>query len=278
MLRVARTAGRDALRSEWGFTLVELLVVVMAGVVVVIALFTLIDVTLRETTRTFSAVDASQNARLALETVENEMHSACVADSYTPIQPGSTNTSLTFVSQYGSTGSDANAPTLTPAEHTIAFNSAAGTLTDTTFPATGGSAPDWTFGTAGTSKLLLSNVAAQGASPVFQYFAYAEPVNSSGNPYTDPAGNPYEMLIDGINAVPGTSTVPAAQPLSVPLSTTAAQQAAEVVIKLKVGATGHAHENTNLSAVPASVTDQIVLRLTPPANHTGNGAVFQPCQ
>lgn len=252
--------------------------VIIAGLVVVIALFTLVDVTLRSTTRTFSAVDATQHGRIALEDLENELHSACVTDSIAPIQAGSDDTSLTFVSQYGSTASDANAASLTPVEHTISFDPVAQTLTDTTAVATGGSGPDWTFGGPTTSRVLLTNVSQQGSEPVFQYFAYAEPTDSSGNPYTDQAGNTYEMLVDGIDAVPGTSIIPPAQPLAVPLSETDAQQAAEVLIRLRVGAAGGAHENSNLGDVNDSVTDQVVLRLTPPANHAGTGTVFQPCQ
>ena len=32
-------------------------------------------------------------------------------------------------------------------------------------------------------------------------------------PYTDSSGDPYEMLLDGTSEVPGTSTIPTAQPL-----------------------------------------------------------------
>ena len=265
-------------RSEHGFTLIELLVVVIAGMVVVIALFTLVDVTLRSTTRTFSAVDATQHARSALEDIENELHSACVADSYPPIQPGSSDTSLSFVSQYGSTNGPANAPSLDPVEHTVTFDPVAKTLTDTVSPPPPGPWGGGGGGQSGSTTLLLSNVSQQGSAPVFQYFAYAEPTDSAGNPYTDAAGNPYEMLIDGINAVPGTSIVPPAQPLTVPLSSADAVQAAEVLIMLRVGPAGGANENTNLSDVNDSVTDQVVLRLTPPVNHMGNGTVFEPCQ
>ena len=95
-------------RSEQGFTLVEMLVVMVAGMVVVSALFAIFDLTLHQTTRTFSTVDASQHSRIALEEIENELHSACVGSGVTPVQAGSSATSLIFVSQYGS-ASNANA-------------------------------------------------------------------------------------------------------------------------------------------------------------------------
>jgi prepilin-type N-terminal cleavage/methylation domain-containing protein len=270
-----------ALRDERGFTLVELLVVMVAGIVVLGALYTILDVTMRQTTRTFSTVDAAQTLRVGMEQVENELHSACLGAQVTPIQTGSSSNSLIVLSQYGSTGSPANAASLTPVQHTITYNSTTGSLVDTTTAASGGTAPNWTFGGASTTKTLLTNVAPYGggSGPIFQYFAYAQPMNGS-SPYVDAGGNPYEMLIDGINAVPGTTpaVVPAAAPLTVPLSSTDAQSAAEVLIKLQVKPSGGSNVNTNLSSAAASVADQVVLRLTPPDNHAGAGATFNPCQ
>jgi len=100
-----------------------------------------------------------------------------------------------------------------------------------------------------------------------------------GSQYTDAAGNQYEMLIDGINEIPGTTIKPAASPLSVPLTSTTAATAAEVLVNLKVGAVGGSNENTtNLnSQTMATVTDQMVLRDSPPVNHIGTGATFTPC-
>ena len=265
-------------RSEQGFTLVEMLVVMVAGMVVVSALFAIFDLTLHQTTRTFSTVDASQRSRIALEQIENELHSACVGSGVTPVQAGSSGTSLIFVSQYGSTASNANAASLTPVAHTITYNSTSGTLTDTTTAATGGAAPNWIFGGSPTTRRLLDNAALPaGQTSMFQYFGYTVPMHG-GVAYTDAAGNPYEMLIDGINAVPGTSpaVIPSAAPLSVPLSTADAQNTAEVLINMLVKPSGGSNENTNLGTAP--VADQVVLRLTPPGNHAGGGTTFGPCQ
>ena len=82
-----------SLRSEEGFTLIELLVTMVAGIVVLMALLTIMDVTLQSTTRAFSQVDANNRARPAFTSIENELHSACFADEETPIQSGSSGTS-----------------------------------------------------------------------------------------------------------------------------------------------------------------------------------------
>ncbi len=120
---------------------------------------------------------------------------------------------------------------------------------------------------------MLTNVAAQTGAAAFQYFAYQQA------PVTDAAGNNYMILPDGLAPLPGTSTT-VYNPLApgAALTSTQAATVAEVLITLVVGPAGHAHENTNLTNTGDTVSDAIGLRLTPAANHVGNGATFAPCQ
>ena len=275
-----------ALAAEEGVSLIELLVAILAGMIVIIALFNLQIVTLHQTSRVFTKVDATQHARVAIEDLENELHSACIVDNVTPIQSGSSATSLQFVSQEG------NGATLTPVEHVISYSSSAQTLTDATYAETGETTnaqgqPVYTFAsTASSSRVLLANVSQSGTTPIFQYFEYQIPTNSSGQPYTDASGDDYEMLLDGTSEVPGTTTIPTASPLtdSPSLGGTNAANTAEVVTTVTVGpyqngttsvASG---ENNSLSDANDTVSDGVVLRLTPAPNHTGDGNVFLPCQ
>lgn len=266
-----------SLRSEEGFTLIELLVTMVAGIVVLMALLTIMDVTLQSTTRAFSQVDANNRARPAFTSIENELHSACFADEETPIQSGSSATALIFIT---STGSGA-----TPNEwwHEIDYNGApTNDLTDTTYNAVQADVngvPTWSRGTQVSSRIVLTNVAqtrpssTQPLTPVFQYFAYQVA------PGTDAAGNQYEILPDGTAPIPGTSTTEF-NPLAPGGSLTAAQAAtaAEVLISLGVGPAGQNNESTNYSNVGTAVSDAITFRFTPAANHVGDGAVFDPCQ
>lgn len=256
-------------RSAAGYTLIEMLVGIVASVVVVTALIAVLTLTLRETSRTFTRTDATEHARVEVETLMNELHSACTAYGITPIQSGSTGTSMIFTSAYG----DAAVPTAV--QHTISWNSSTGALTDTT--------------SSGT-KTLLSNVSeytnpSTGATtPMFQYFAYEQPTNSSGVGYTDANGNQLMMLLDGTQQpVPGTSsTYPAnnPDPLTAPLTSSSAASAVEVVMTLVVGATGTAPDNTQLAGGGTSdeITDSAVMRLTPAPNHVGSGSSFSPCE
>jgi type II secretory pathway component PulJ len=266
------TKVRRRLAGEAGFTLVELLATMAAGLVVLLALATIMAVTLRETTRSFTQVDATSRARPVFEGLENELHSACFADEETPIQLNSNANALIFMSSYG------NGATPTEVWHEIDYNPApTATLTDSTYSVNysvdANGNPVWSRGTQqGATRTLLTNVAQNGTTPVFQYFAYQTA------PGTDAAGNQYEILPDGTAPVPGTSTT-VNNPLAPGASLTAAQasSAAEVLITLTVGPAGHFNENTNLANVGQSVTDAITFRFTPAANHVGDGAIFTPC-
>ena len=266
-----------SLGSEEGFTLVELLATMVAGIVVLMALLTIMDVTLQNTTHAFSQVDATQRARPAFTSIENELHSACFADEETPIQSGSGPNALIFLT---STGTGA-----TPNEywHEIDYNpSPQNTLTDSTYATsqtTVNGVPGWTRGALQSTRTILTNVAqsqpsaAQPLTPVFQYFAYQTA------PGTDAAGNQYEILPDGTAPIPGTSTT-VFNPLAPGTTLTGTQAAtvAEVLITLSVGPAGGYNEKTNYSDVGENVSDAITFRFTPAANHVGDGATFSPCQ
>jgi len=267
-----------SLRSEDGFTLVELLATMVAGIVVVMALLTIMDVTLQNTTRTFSQVDATQRARPAFTAIENELHSACFADEETPIQTGSSPTALIFLTSSGTSA------TPTQLWHEIDYNAApTSTLVDNTYSTTqtinSQGVPVWNRGTLQSSRILLTNVAqsrpsaTQPLTPVFQYFAY------QNAPGTDASGQQYEILPDGTAPIPGTTTTEF-NPLApgAALNSTQAATVAEVMINLNVGPAGGYNEKTNYSDVGTAVSDAITFRFTPAGNNDSDGAVPEPCQ
>jgi type II secretory pathway pseudopilin PulG len=284
-------------REESGMTLIELLVAMVLGIIVTGALYMVLVTALHQTSRVFSRVDATQRSRLAMENIENLLHSSCVSESVTPIQGvstpqgGSTATTLTFLSKYG------GGATITPVLHKITLSG--GSLVDTTYNvATGATAPNWTFqSTAAGTRTLLTNVTAPSGTSMFQYFAYQTAADASGNAYQDEAGNPYLMLLDGTTSLPSGSytsagvsvpagTVPANSPtlLPVPLSDADADSASEVLISMNVGPGGG---RLNTSTVPsaqgnfsdtyATVTDAVVLRLTPVVSDGSDNQEVTPC-
>jgi hypothetical protein len=277
------------LAREDGTTLIELLVTILCGVVVIMALFTIMDTTLDQGTRVFSRIDANQQARAKLEQLENLLHSACVSSEVEPILSSSTPDSLAFFSAYG------NAAAPTPSEYVFTYNSSTHSITWSEYPEaseTSGTPDSWTFGTTATSSgTLVSNVYPLNSStPIFEYFDYQTITNPTGGAtYSDPEGNDYEIIPDGLNTVPNNTYVPPANPqlatsasTTSTLGTSASAQTAEVLVSFKVGASGGSLENTNTSSANGndavqSVQDAVVLRLTDPSNHQGPGAYYGPC-
>lgn len=234
------TAPIHRLRGERGFTLVELVVAMSAGMVVATGLFTILDVTLHQTTRTFSRVDATQRARTALDTIGNEMHSACVEDQVIPIRKDSNANNVIFLSAYG------GAVNPTPQVHKLSFDPVGATLKDTTYTATG-NAPNWTYdaNTPVQTTTILTNVAQSGSTPVFQYYASS----ATGQVPVTPSGTG--------------------------LTETQSETVTEVRITLVVKPAGGSNEDTSLA--PNTVTNSVVLRLTPIPNPGSPGKDFFPC-
>jgi hypothetical protein len=213
-----------------------------AGIIVASGLFTILEVTLRQTARTQSRIDATQRGRLVLETINNEMHSACVENKVVPIIKASTGDSVSFWSQYG------NAVELTPVKRTITFDATAGTLSESTYTATG-EAPHWTASaTPATTRTLLTDVARSGSTPVFQYFS-ADPVYASQGNLGGGTGN---------------------------LTENESEATTDVLITLVVKPTEVSGQDNALT--PNTVTNTVNLRLTPTPNPGTPNQNFRPCE
>jgi Tfp pilus assembly protein PilW len=167
---------RPDARDERGFTLVEMLVAMLAGIIVLSAILGVLEISVRLSARAVDRVDATQRGRTGMEQIVQLLHSSCVASSVTPVYGASDGSNLVFVSQFGS------AVTLIPNLHKITF--AGGNLTDNVYAYTGtaGAAPPWpttSFASTPTSsRVLITNVSA-GANPVFRYFKYVNGTLSS---------------------------------------------------------------------------------------------------
>jgi type II secretory pathway component PulJ len=167
-----RAWATSGLREEHGFTLVEMLVATFTGLVVIFAAFSIVDVSLHQSSRIADRTSADQRGRLALEKIVLKLHSSCVAPETTPVEPGSTESKLLIVSQ---TGSEASFATVTL--HEVYLE--AGKLIDTSYLNTGSKpAPNWEFSKVANSKqVLLTNVTkslnGEGKEiPIFQYYKY----------------------------------------------------------------------------------------------------------
>jgi Tfp pilus assembly protein PilW len=195
---------RIDLRDESGMTLIELLVATAAGVIVMFGITMAVIVTLRETHRVATHVDANQRARLAMTKIVNQLHSACVAPQITPIRSTSTGTTLVFWHQTGS----AVAPT--PIETKISLSGTTFTQSDY---AGSGTPPNWTFATTGSTTTLMTGVSAISESiPVFRYYGYSQgqvsstPFSTTSSLGTENAPKTVQVSI-AFQAAPGTTPI-----------------------------------------------------------------------
>ncbi len=184
-----------AASDQRGFTLIETLVSMIAGVVVTGALSMVFIVALHQTSRLTDSVQASQLGRTAMTHIVDELRSACIARNYTPIQQGSSPTKLIFRDAYSEAAIIPNAAEAVPLgtgafQHEIVFNSSAHTLTDYIFPSEKGSEwPTYKFPAADyeESKNEAPNaepkkgiqIASNVSSASFKYFEYGETATDS---------------------------------------------------------------------------------------------------
>lgn len=192
MLMLERTT-THLTRDERGFTLIETLVAILTGVVVTGALFAILEISLHQTSRLTDVTQATQMGRTSMTHIVDELHSACLAQGFTPVQENSTENELIFVNAYS------KEPSITTAKsnakegaykHAIKWESTTGTLADSTYESTGyetansSSPSELTFSatakpTTGTrigEDISQSEVEKGGKKskvPIFQYYKYA---------------------------------------------------------------------------------------------------------
>lgn len=232
------------LRDESGMTLIELLVATAAGVVVVAGLSATLIVVMRESSRVASHVNANQRARVTMTKVIDQLHSACFAYDYAPVQSGSDGNNLIFTHPTAATTTKV-APT--PVKSKISLSGT--TLTQSDYAATTTTQP-WSFSTTpSTTMELMTGVSAISTGlPVFRYYAY-----ESGKVGTVPLS----VTPAGLSAADAERTVQVnvafkANPLKTPLSASSDPNAA------------------------TGLQDSALLRFTPSGYETS--ASYLPCE
>ena len=256
---------RAALRDERGFTLVELLVATLAGIIVTTATGAVVIASVHFSSNFGNRVDANQEGRVAMEKITQALNSSCVATGVTPLVGTPAATGMVGGAASGSDASDAvfysslsDLPTIEPNEVEISLTGTAPsqqlvmyTYTNTNAATTPPPPPPWTFSTTPTPTggfVLLPNAAQATINgtvqPVFQYYGYT----SSGS----------------INTTP----------FATPLSTIDASNTAEVTISFEALPS---NKGANLSATGAgaNISDSVVLKLTPASSAPGGSNT--PC-
>jgi type II secretory pathway pseudopilin PulG len=262
----ARTSGhtrprRLTLADESGFSLIELLVAMISGVVVCFALFAILNITSDQTSRLTNYAQATQQGRLAMTKIVDALHSACVTNGFAPILTNSGESELRFINAYSE---EAVIPKSQFNEQKIVWNKATETLTDYTYPATKEiSWPNFEYSSTAspsTGVQLARNVTQTETGgkkvPIFQYFAYTGESSES--------------------ATTGLSTLNT-KPLEVPLTEKTAPTAASVLVTFSAGPNeGTTAIGAQGKGVSAGEQTQVTLSFTVPISNEKD--VDAPCQ
>ncbi len=182
---------RARAREEAGYTMIELLVATTMSIVICLGAYMLLDFTGEDISRTTSRVHVDQTGRVALESVMEHLHSACVASLVTPVLASSNGTVLRFISEAS------ESPTITTATlHRITFEpglkATEGKLIEKSWKSLASSvAPHYVFNEAEKPKFrqLMNDISetvvgsGKGAEvlPVFRYFRYYREGDAGAN-------------------------------------------------------------------------------------------------
>jgi prepilin-type N-terminal cleavage/methylation domain-containing protein len=150
------------LRSQDGFTLVELLVAIVVGSIVTLAAFALLDRSVVETRRTTDRVDSTQRGRVAMDRITRELRSqVCPVkvnpNDTSPAIVSGDGYSITFWAFFGTR-------VFTPERYTIAWNAGTQSIDETVDDGAGTPVKRRASLIAGAR--LPSNV------PLFAYYTY----------------------------------------------------------------------------------------------------------
>jgi len=212
------------LRSESGFTLVELMVATMIAIIVSAATLAIVIVSVHFSSNYSDRVDATQEGTIAMTKITQALNSSCVSASLAPILSTSDASDVWFYSLLGDNA------TIQPNKVEISLSG--GQLVMNTYAYTGGSSPaTWTFSSTPTAFVLLPAAAQSGSTAVFQYYGYGSNGVLSSTPYT----------------------------LNTTLGATNATTTAEIVVTFQ----SDPSDNSTALGRPTSFSDAIVLRLSP---------------
>jgi prepilin-type N-terminal cleavage/methylation domain-containing protein len=247
--------------DEHGFSLIELLVAMIMGLVISLAAFSILEFTTSDVSRITARAHVTQTGRVALEKLMLQLHSACVSVNVNPIQAKSSGTTLKFVSETSPLNSN-NEPTssfATVKEHEIVYT--AGTLVEKTLTSIGlnNATGEYEFNKSEkpTEALLLSGVRQTEREgkpvPVFQYYRY----------YTSKDSEAKLGQIDpGTNNLGMTNGEMAEEKVVAKRKVTEAEKVAKVTVGLTLAPEGYEGIIAK-GGQPVALEDSAVLRFTP---------------
>lgn len=202
--------------AEGGFTLIETLIAMLTGFVVTGALFAILQISTTQSSRIADVAQATQLGRTTMTHIVDETHSACLSNTFAPVQENSNGERLIFVNGYSKEAEVPSVGTTTTGvrKDEIVWNESAKTLTDFTYLSTGTTTkeetPEYTFSTTATpaSGVRIGEhiTKSSGTTPIFKYYAYATTPSTSP---TAPSSTLNEVTLKGATETKGLTSAEA---------------------------------------------------------------------
>jgi prepilin-type N-terminal cleavage/methylation domain-containing protein len=173
---------RPRISDERGFSLTELLVALVIGMIVLLASFMLLDRTISASGQIADRSEALQRGRLAMDLITRQLRSQVCVGNTVPMVSG-TDTAVTFYADM----TDGSTPIK---KRTLTYNTTTDTISESVVPGAG-TYPSLTFTGAATTTPLLTKVEqimdGTSARPIFRYYGYTV---GSTNGSLDPLSTP----------------------------------------------------------------------------------------
>jgi prepilin-type N-terminal cleavage/methylation domain-containing protein len=269
-----------SLRAEHGFTLIEMLVTLIIGLVVSLAAFSILQFTTDDVSRITARAHVDQTGRVALEKIILQLHSACVAVTINPILTKSTGNTVRFVSETSplNKAQEPISSLSTVHLHEITYNESTGNLTEKSRLSTG-TTPEFIFNEhetpEPTAHLLLTGVRQTEVLnettkkveklPIFRYYRY---YNSNDSQIK--LGEAELGEIDpGTNNEGMNSAELEKESVEGKTKITGAEKVAKVTMSFTL--TPEGHESIIAKGYqPIALEDSAILRLTPSSEEASN--------
>jgi Tfp pilus assembly protein PilW len=159
-------------RDESGFTIVELLVAMMVGLIVVFGALGLLETTTKLSARSTDRIEATSKARTAMDLISRQVRSqVCISPDPAVDKPALVAATADAMTFHASLAPES--PTLTIQRRTLQFVPGAGSTPGQILETvqTGvGTRPNVTFPNPGTTRVIADRVVRDGAKPIFRYF------------------------------------------------------------------------------------------------------------
>jgi hypothetical protein len=152
------------LKHESGVTLVELMVAMMIGTMTILAVYGVLDTSIKQSTKIAGRVNATQRGRIAMDTITRQLRSQVCYSATVPALVSGTDTAVKFHVDL----TDGAKPI---EQHEIFYNSTARTLTERVWPGVGS---PLSFPTQTVTRQITDGVVQRPSpnAPVFRYYAY----------------------------------------------------------------------------------------------------------